>query len=101
MPIDGHSLLILTQIPGIGPHRLRLLVAHFGTLEAVLRAAPRELAGVEGVDAKTASLIAGIYGMNFERMPELKQPWGYAYSLGLMVVAAVIEWVYFKRKGWF
>ncbi len=59
MPIDGHSLLILTQIPGIGPHRLRLLVAHFGTLEAVLRAAPRELAGVEGVDAKTASLIAG------------------------------------------
>ena len=49
----------------------------------------------------TASLIAGIYGMNFERMPELKQPWGYAYSLGLMVVAAVIEWVYFKRKGWF
>jgi magnesium transporter len=46
------------------------------------------------------SLIAGIYGMNFERIPELKWPHGYAYALTLMAVIAVTMLVYFWRKGW-
>ena len=44
--------------------------------------------------------VAGIYGMNFEHMPELKWTWGYpAVMAG---VAAVIGWLYwrFKRNGW-
>lgn len=46
------------------------------------------------------SLIAGIYGMNFENMPELKSPYGYFATLGLMIVVAVILLVYFWRRGW-
>ena len=46
------------------------------------------------------SLIAGIYGMNFEHMPELHWPFGYAYALGAMVVTALLLFVYFRRKGW-
>lgn len=46
------------------------------------------------------TLIASIYGMNFEYMPELAQKWGYPFSLGLMVVSVVIPFYYFKRKGW-
>jgi magnesium transporter len=46
------------------------------------------------------SLIAGIYGMNFENMPELKSPYGYFATLGLMFVVAVILLVYFWRRGW-
>lgn len=38
----------------------------------------------------TAALIAGIYGMNFERMPELKWPNGYYYALSLMVTAGLL-----------
>jgi magnesium transporter len=49
----------------------------------------------------TASLIAGIYGMNFKYMPELGQRWGYPFAYALMGVLALAEWVYFKRKGWF
>jgi magnesium transporter len=49
----------------------------------------------------TASLIAGIYGMNFEFMPELHQVWGYPYAFLLMIGLMAIEWVYFKKKGWF
>ena len=32
------------------------------------------------------TMIAGIYGMNFQHMPELKSPWGYPFALGLMLV---------------
>jgi magnesium transporter len=46
------------------------------------------------------TLIAGIYGMNFEKMPELSWPWGYPLALGLIISAAVIPLLYVKRKGW-
>lgn len=47
-----------------------------------------------------ASLIAGIYGMNFSNMPELHWHFGYFAALGLMVVCTAGLWVYFKRKDW-
>lgn len=46
------------------------------------------------------TLIASVYGMNFRHMPELGWEWGYPAALGLMVVAAVLPFVYFRRKGW-
>jgi magnesium transporter len=46
------------------------------------------------------TLIASLYGMNFEFMPELKWVFGYPLSLVLMVISAVLPIVYFKRKGW-
>ena len=46
------------------------------------------------------TLIAGIYGMNFERMPELRHPLGYPLALGGMVlVAAGMAW-WFRSRGW-
>ena len=47
------------------------------------------------------TLVASIYGMNFEFMPELAQEWGYPVALGLMVLSAVIPLLYFRKKGWF
>lgn len=46
------------------------------------------------------ALIAGIYGMNFEHMPELKWGFGYAWALGLMLVATLALWLLFKRIRW-
>lgn len=46
------------------------------------------------------TLIASIYGMNFEVMPELDWPFGYPLALLTMVVSAVIPLAYFRRKGW-
>jgi magnesium transporter len=48
----------------------------------------------------TDTLIAGIYGMNFEVMPELKWQFGYAWALGLMVVISLVLAWYFRRKDW-
>lgn len=46
------------------------------------------------------TLIAGIYGMNFRGMPELRWQLGYPMALGLMVGAAVGLYVSFKKRGW-
>ncbi|MCC7274746.1 MAG: magnesium transporter CorA family protein [Alphaproteobacteria bacterium] len=46
------------------------------------------------------TLVASIYGMNFEAMPELKWALGYPWAIGLMVVSAIMPYLYFKRRGW-
>lgn len=46
------------------------------------------------------TLIASIYGMNFEIMPELSWHFGYPMSIALMVVSMLLPMIYFKRKGW-
>ena len=46
------------------------------------------------------SFIAGVYGMNFENMPELKTRNGYFFTLGLMMAVAAGLIIYFWRKGW-
>ena len=46
------------------------------------------------------ALIAGIYGMNFDNMPELHWQYGYAWALGLMATVAAGMWALFRRMGW-
>lgn len=46
------------------------------------------------------TFIVGIYGMNFNLMPELKQEWGYPGVLILMAIVTVMVYFYFKRKKW-
>ena len=46
------------------------------------------------------TLIASIYGMNFEHMPELGWPLGYPLALALMVASAILPYGYFKRRRW-
>ena len=46
------------------------------------------------------TLIASIYGMNFQFMPELDKTWGYPFALALMVASAVVPMWYFRKRGW-
>ena len=46
------------------------------------------------------TLIASIYGMNFEFLPEIHWKFGYGWSLGLMVVSAIAPFLYFRHRGW-
>lgn len=46
------------------------------------------------------TLIASIYGMNFDVMPELHWPWGYPLALVLMAVSAIVPWLFFRWKKW-
>jgi magnesium transporter len=46
------------------------------------------------------TLIASIYGMNFQHMPELRWPWGYPMALVLMLISAIVPYLIFKYKRW-
>lgn len=46
------------------------------------------------------TLVASLYGMNFAYMPELQWEYGYLWAVGLMVLAAAVPYLYFKRRGW-
>ncbi|GGF68419.1 magnesium transporter [Paracoccus acridae] len=46
------------------------------------------------------TLIASIYGMNFEVMPELDERWGYPMALGLMAATAAATWLVLRWKHW-
>ncbi|HBY56444.1 MAG TPA: magnesium and cobalt transport protein CorA [Candidatus Atribacteria bacterium] len=46
------------------------------------------------------TFITGIYGMNFQFMPEIKWPWGYPLILSVMLIIGIIMVVFFKRKKW-
>ena len=46
------------------------------------------------------TLVASSYGMNFKYMPELEWLLGYPWAIGLMIISAIIPYLYFKRRGW-
>ena len=47
------------------------------------------------------TFIAGVYGMNFVHMPELRWRWGYPVVLAVMIVIALVMVWYFRRRKWF
>lgn len=55
---------------------------------------------VASVALMPPTLIASIYGMNFQFMPELEWRMGYPMAIVMMVVAAIIPLVYFRNRGW-
>lgn len=46
------------------------------------------------------TLIASVYGMNFDLMPELNWKYGYLFAIGLMLLSVIITLMFFKRKKW-
>jgi magnesium transporter len=94
---DNHSLMEHTRFL---TNRISFL------LEATLGMISTEqnqiikLFSVMAVMLMPPTLVASIYGMNFRHMPELEWDYGYPLALLAMVLAAVIPYLYFRRKGW-
>jgi magnesium transporter len=59
----------------------------------------KQLAAWAGIFA-AATAFAGIWGMNFEHMPELKWTYGYPLALGIIALTCVLLYRRFKRAGW-
>lgn len=82
-----------------------------GLLDAALTASLAQISVQQNEDMRRISawvamaavptLVAGIYGMNFEKFPELQWAYGYPLVLGGMVVIAGLMYRAFKRGGWF
>jgi magnesium transporter len=73
--------------------------ANLAVVSNNLNVVMRTLAGAS-IILMTDALIAGIYGMNFDNMPELHWPLGYFGALALMVGVSVLLYFAFKRRGW-
>ncbi len=69
--VSVFDLLVLSQVPSIGPSRLRALVSHFGDAGKVLRATAREIVRVEGFSKKLAVIIA--HGVRSARLEEARR----------------------------
>jgi magnesium transporter len=50
--------------------------------------------------AAVPTMVAAVYGMNFDHMPELRQPWGYPAVLGFLVCICVFLYFTFRRSHW-
>jgi magnesium transporter len=59
-----------------------------------------KLFSVAAVALLPPTLVASIYGMNFRHMPELEWTWGYPFALLIMLLSALVPFLYFRRKGW-
>lgn len=94
---DVHSLIEYSDF--LGSKVTLLLDATLGMIN-IEQSGIIKIFSVAAVVFLPPTLIASIYGMNFEVMPELGWRFGYPFALLLMVLAAILPYQYFKRQGW-
>lgn len=76
-----------------------LLDATLGMI-SIQQNATMKIFSVVAVAFTPPTLIASVFGMNFERMPELSAPYGYYWALGAMLLSATLPLWLFRRMGW-
>jgi magnesium transporter len=97
--VYDHLLRVSQQIDGLRDMVVTAMSVNLSTINMATTEITKRLAAYAALVA-VPTLIAGIYGMNFQLMPELKQPWGYPLALGLMVgIDSVLFWR-FRKAGW-
>jgi magnesium transporter len=69
-------------------------------LSAIEQNAIIKIFSVASVVFLPPTLVASAYGMNFRHMPELDWNFGYPLAIGLMILSAVLPFLYFRHKGW-
>jgi magnesium transporter len=94
-----HALRTRDQVAGLDELLSNILQASLARTSVAQNEDMRKISAWAGIIA-TPTLIAGVYGMNFEHMPELK--WSLGYPLCLLLMLGVCLGLYrgFKRSGW-
>ncbi|WP_413042664.1 magnesium transporter CorA family protein [Pseudomonas sp. YJ42] len=94
------------DVRSLGEHQARLLGDIAFLLDATLGLINIEQNSIIKVFSIAAvlflppTLVGTVYGMNFERMPELGWSLGYPMALGMMVISAIIPYAWFKFRDW-
>jgi magnesium transporter len=97
--VADHVIRALDFIDNVRELLATVLDAHLSQASHRLNLVMKQLTSWAAI-ILVPTLIAGIYGMNFEHMPELLWRYGYAWALGLMAASAgTLYWI-FKRRGW-
>ncbi len=84
----------------VGDLQLDQALTSRDSINASLREILDDATDTWGAILIVATLVAGIYGMNFRYMPELDWHYGYFFALGTMLASTGGLYLYFKRKSW-
>jgi magnesium transporter len=97
--VEDHAIRVRDQVGGLDELLTSILQASLARTSQADNEDMRKISAWAGIIA-VPTAIAGIYGMNFEYMPELGWRWGYPLVLLLILTACVLLYRGFKRNGW-
>ncbi len=97
--VQDHVLRLLERLASLGELARSALEAHLSLLSISQSEDTRKLAAWAAIIA-VPTMVAGIYGMNFDHMPELRWHVGYPLVLMTMALACLLLYRAFKRSGW-
>jgi len=97
--VYDHLLRANEQVDGYREELTSVLQANLAQVSVRQNEDTRRISAWVAIVA-VPTAIAGIYGMNFENMPELKWTYGYPMVLGIILVVCTSLYVRFKRSGW-
>ncbi len=97
--VEDHVVRVSERIDGFRDLLTGVLTANLTQVSIQQNEDVRKISAWVAIIA-VPTMIAGIYGMNFEHMPELRWTYGYPLALALMGSACLVLWRYFKRVGW-
>jgi magnesium transporter len=97
--IFDHLVRIDLALEGVREDAEMALSSHLSALNNRMNEVMKVLSLVAAL-ALPATVIAGIFGTNFDNVPGLHSNWGFALMLGAMAMLASSMAVYFKRRGW-
>ena len=97
--VQDHLLRVIDHIETYDRLLTDVLNAHLAQLSVRQNEDMRRISAWVAI-AAVPTMIAGIYGMNFDFMPELRQTWGYPAVLVLMATACGLIYRSFRKSGW-
>jgi magnesium transporter len=97
--VNDHLLRVSTQLDGLRDMVTTAMSVNLALINMSTSDITKRLAAYAALVA-VPTLIAGIYGMNFEFMPELHVPWGYPLAVALMAGIDFFLWKRFRKAGW-
>ena len=97
--VNDHLVRVHEQVEGYRELLTSVLAANLTQVSVRQNDDMRKISAWVAI-AAVPTMIAGIYGMNFERMPELRWTFGYPLIVGVMVAACTALYRNFKRVGW-
>lgn len=97
--LQDHLFMTIESLEGLRDTTMSLLDLYLSSVSFKMNDVMKVLTIISTIFIPL-TFIAGIYGMNFENMPELKMNSAYFIVLGVMAVVAVIMVIFFKKKKW-
>jgi magnesium transporter len=97
--VNDHLTRVNESVEGLDRLVSDILSAHLAQMSVRQNDDMRKISAWAAM-AAVPTMIAGIYGMNFEHMPELRWVWSYPAVVALMAVLEVLLYRLFKRRGW-